>query len=129
MVAPGQPKAQPGVGSVPNSSAAERRELVDGALGFSRNYKPKAMKSNIPIVRWSGLVVGVIAALATTYLFFNPVFINDLAFFWFPAIANGGGLIALILALLSVPSWQSKVTILLSLYVLWGALNTSVGIH
>ncbi|QQS42300.1 MAG: hypothetical protein IPM63_04985 [Acidobacteriota bacterium] len=87
------------------------------------------MKTNVPIGRWLGLLSAAVAVLAQIYLYFNPVFVNDFLLDLLTSTVAIGSLIALVLSLLTIPSWQSKVTIVLLVLMLLIALNTSLGIH
>lgn len=87
------------------------------------------MRTNIPICRWLGLLSAAVAVLAQVYLYFNPVFVDDFLLVLITSTVAIGSLIALVLSLLTIPSWQSKVSIVLLVLMLLIALNTSVGIH
>ncbi|MCO6511938.1 MAG: hypothetical protein J5I65_14225 [Aridibacter famidurans] len=87
------------------------------------------MRTNIPIWRWLGLFSAAVAVSAQIYLYFNPVFVDDFLLILITSTVAIGSLIALVLALLTIPSWQSKISIVLLVFMLLIALNTSVGIH
>lgn len=79
--------------------------------------------------KWISLVSAFIAFSITVIFYFNRVFFDDIVLTRLTVTQFISTIAAVIFSLLSIPGWQSIVSLILSFFVVYGIMHIEVGIH
>lgn len=79
--------------------------------------------------KWISLITAVIALGITIIFYFKRVFFDDAVLIGLGRIQLGATIVAIVFTLLFIRYWQSKVSLIILLFVIYGIMNIKVGIH
>ena len=87
------------------------------------------MKTLKEYYKWISLISVFIALIITIIFYFKRVFFDDAVLTGLAITQYVATIVAIVFTLLFIRYWQSKVSLIILLLVIYGIMNIKVGVH